>query len=94
MSLGLQSRSPLWITFAEGYESVTSGVLGTFDPTHLPNGTYQVLLEVEDWYDATTTYSQVALVHVDEGFKVGQFTVSFSDLSIPVSGLPITLTRT
>ncbi len=83
-----------WVTFAEGYESVTNAVLGTFDPTRLANGTYAMQLLVEDWLDGTTTTTLPILVHVGESFKVGHFTVAFNDLSIPVSGLPITLTRT
>jgi hypothetical protein len=33
-------------------------------------------------------------VAVDKNFKVGNFTVSFTDLQVPVGTLPITLTRT
>jgi len=89
-----------WQTFAEGEIGVTNGVLGTFDPTGLPNGAYQLQLRVTDWIDGTTLETDPVTVQVGElsgageGIKVGQFTVAFNDLSIPVSGLPITLTRT
>ena len=85
---------PRWTTFAEGNESLTNTVLGIFDPTHLANGTYAMRLQVEDWVDGTTTTTLPILVHVGESFKVGHFTIAFTDLQIPVSGLPITLTRT
>ena len=34
------------------------------------------------------------LVSVTGNLKIGNFTLSFTDLSIPVSGIPITLSRT
>jgi hypothetical protein len=38
--------------------------------------------------------SDTLAVSVDKNFKVGNFTVSFTDLAVPVGTLPITLTRT
>jgi RHS repeat-associated protein len=100
--LQYRRRSPVatsWQTFAEGEIGVTNEVLGVFDPTGLPNGAYQIQLRVTDWVDGTTIETDPVTVQVGElsgtteGIKVGQFTVAFNDLSIPVSGLPITLTR-
>ena len=34
------------------------------------------------------------LVHVDGRLKLGNFTLAFTDLTIPVAGIPITITRT
>jgi hypothetical protein len=84
-----------WKTFAEGDTEVTNSTLGTFDPTGLPNGAYEIRLRVTDWVDGATTenYPPV-IIQIGEGMKIGHFTVSFNDLQIPVSGLPITLTRT
>jgi RHS repeat-associated protein len=96
----LSAVATAWQTFAEGEANVTNNaVLGTFDPTGLPNGAYQIQLRVTDWVDGTTLETDPVMVQVGElsgtgeGIKVGQFTVAFNDLSIPVSGLPITLTR-
>jgi len=83
-----------WKTFADGNLEVTTNYLGTFDPTGLPNGIYEINLKAVDWVDGATVEYGPVIVQVGEGFKVGHFTVAFNDLQIPVSGLPITLTRT
>ena len=78
--------------FASGTTPVVNAVLGQFDPTLLLNGIYDVRLTAED------TSGNVASVtrsyEVDGGAKIGNFTLSFNDLTIPVSGIPITITRT
>ena len=81
-----------WVSFASGNSTVVDGALGIFDPTLLNNGIYEIKLEALDYYD--WIYTQSIRVVVNGGMKVGNFTVSFMDLSIPVSGLPIQITRT
>ncbi|XOV82413.1 MAG: putative Ig domain-containing protein [bacterium] len=67
-------------------------LLGQFDPTLLINGQYTLRLEV---YDAGANVSRTeATVLVEEDLKVGSFSLSFTDLAIPMSGIPITVTRT
>jgi RHS repeat-associated protein len=82
----------VWTQIATGTTNVWSGLLGVFDPTGLPNGQYDLRVTLHDlfgsWQDSETT------VLVTENNKIGHFTLSFTDLQIPVSGLPITLTRT
>src|SRR5205807_1160407 len=68
--------------------------LGTFDPTGLPNGAYEIKLNVVDWVDGTSVETSPIILQLGDAMKVGQFTLAFTDLQIPVSGLPITLTRT
>ena len=81
-----------WTTFAEGTESVNDGVLGTLDTTLLLNGLYDIRLSVED---ASGNISVAETVYQVAGnMKIGLFTISFNDLTIPVSGIPITVTRT
>jgi RHS repeat-associated protein len=79
-------------SFAQGGQSVTNGVLGTFDPTLLENGLYRVELEVVDVNGATTT--DEITVKVEGSMKVGVFSLAFNDLQVPLGGLPITVTRT
>jgi len=74
-----------------GTQNVNNGVLGKFDPSVLQNGSYVVKLtaidknglinEVEDTIDVTGD------------LKLGNFRLSFTDLEIPVSGIPISVTR-
>ncbi|MBX9627946.1 MAG: putative Ig domain-containing protein, partial [Gemmataceae bacterium] len=75
-----------------GNTSVTAGVLGKFDPSGLPNDTYVLRLTATD---AGGNVSSIeTTVDVAGDLKVGNFTLSFTDLTIPVSGLPVTVART
>jgi hypothetical protein len=78
--------------FAEGTVPVTNGVLGTLDPTTLRNGLYDVRLTAED--ASGNTSSQTVLYQLEGEMKVGNFTITFNDLTIPVAGIPITIART
>ena len=81
-----------YVTFARGTSSVTGDVLGALDPTQMRNGLYDIKLTAEDQSgnvaSTTTTYQ------AEGEMKVGNFTMSFDDLTIPVAGIPITITRT
>jgi RHS repeat-associated protein len=81
-----------WHAFSSGSGAVTDGNLGTFDPTVLLNGTYSLRLVATD--TAGQTSATVIGVVVARQMKVGNFTVSFGDLSVPVAGIPIQVTRT
>ena len=71
---------------------VSGGVLGQFDPTLLLNDLYSVRLRV---YDTGGNVSTVESVYqVDGDMKVGNFSLTFTDLEIPMSGIPITVNRT
>ena len=77
---------------ASGSTAVTNGVLEQFDPTLLINDLYDLKLTVFDLggnqAEATVT------VQVNRELKVGLFTITFQDLNIPLSGIPITINRT
>jgi large repetitive protein len=75
-----------------GTTPVTNGVLGILDPTLLPNDTYQVRLIAYDVNGHGNGVTQ--LLDVRGALKLGNFQLSFTDLEIPVGGIPITLTRT
>ncbi|AFY50369.1 RHS repeat-associated core domain protein [Nostoc sp. PCC 7524] len=75
-----------------GTQPVTNGVLGVLDPTLLLNDTYQVRLVA---YDTNNRGNGVVeLLDVKGDLKLGNFQISFADLELSVSGIPITLTRT
>jgi RHS repeat-associated protein/uncharacterized repeat protein (TIGR01451 family) len=81
-----------FVQFASGTTAVNNGTLGTFDPTVLLNGQYLVRFTTID--AAAQTATATATVDVSRNTKVGNFTLSFNDLSVPLPGLPITVTRT
>ncbi|AFY70885.1 RHS repeat-associated core domain protein [Thalassoporum mexicanum PCC 7367] len=77
---------------ASGSDTVNGAALGEFDPTVLQNDTYTLRLE------ATDVAGNIAIVdrqvNVVGELKLGNFRLSFTDLQIPVTGIPITVTRT
>ena len=91
-----------WITAATGTASVGTpasggnpaipGVLGTFDPTRLINGIYELQLRVTETTGAITTVGPVPVL-VEGNMKIGAFSVAFEDLKVPVAGIPLTITR-
>ncbi len=76
---------------ASGDTEVT-GALGQLDPTRLLNGQYVVVLEA--WDRAGHQSKAFSSIVVEGEMKLGHFSLSFEDASIPLMGLPITITRT
>ncbi len=76
---------------ATGTTPVVNGTLGSFDPTVLLNDIYTLRLTT---YDKAGNTSQASVsVQVARDQKVGNFSLAFQDLNIPVEGIPITVTR-
>ena len=81
------------VEIASGVAPVAAGgVLGTFDPTLLINGLYELKLEAID-LDGRVVEDAIAIA-VEGNMKIGHFTLSFVDLAIPLSGLDIEIIRT
>jgi RHS repeat-associated protein len=80
------------IQIGQGTSSVVNGVLGKFDPSLLANDSYTLQLTAENLGGNAITVDQS--FSVQGNLKLGNFTLSFTDLSIPVSGIPITVSRT
>ena len=81
-----------WREMFQGNSTVTDGALGTFDPTVLANGSYQIRLSATDTSGQTASIESE--IEVAGELKLGNFQLSFTDLTIPVSGIPITVART
>ncbi|MCF7962081.1 MAG: putative Ig domain-containing protein [Pirellula sp.] len=81
-----------FVEIARGTQSVNDGVLGKFDPSILQNDEYYLRLYAVDT-GGNDAESQT-LVSVAGNLKLGNFSLSFTDMTIPVSGIPITVTRT
>jgi len=86
-------------TFLTNLTQPNSGAVGsntpanlvTCDLTTLMNGVYDLRLTVNGGYTSTNTDIQLQL---DSNLKIGQFSFNQQDLVIPVSGIPLTVTRT
>lgn len=81
-----------YFRFGGGTAPVVNGELGTFDPTLLENGVYDVRLTVNDTTGQSTSESTQFIV--SGRAKIGIFTFSYTDLNIPVQGIPLTVNRT
>nr|MBA2702657.1 PKD domain-containing protein [Blastocatellia bacterium] len=81
-----------WTRFAGGNGPTLNGALGTVDPTMMLNGLFDIRLSATDSYGQTSRTTQAVIV--EQNLKVGNFTVSFSDLNIPLAGVPLEVTRT
>ncbi|NLD50014.1 MAG: RHS repeat protein, partial [Clostridiaceae bacterium] len=77
--------------FAEGTSNVKDGILGKLDPTMMRNGQYDIRLSVYDGGGYLATYVVTYIIEGEQ--KVGNFSIGFEDLTVPVSGLPITVSR-
>ena len=77
--------------FARGTTSVVNGELGTLDPSLMMNGLHEVRLTAVDTNNnqafTTTVY------RVTGNQKVGNFTLAFQDFSVPMTCMPINVTR-
>ncbi len=72
-------------TDSQGINSV-NGVLGKFDPSLLENDTYTLRLTAVDRIGNISIVEDTISVAGD--LKLGNFRLSFTDLSIPVTGIP------
>ena len=72
--------------------NIEAGEVGVFDPTLLQNDSYRVRLTATD--AGGLSASDEIVVHAAGDLKLGNFQLSFTDLTIPVGGIPINVTRT
>lgn len=75
----------------EGFAPVVSDVLATLDATLLENGLYRVRLVAEDVNGATAVAERAVRIAGDA--KVGRYRLTFLDLHVPVSGVPVRIER-
>ena len=85
------SGSNEWTSFAVGTEEVNDDVLGTFDPTLLENGLYEIQLYAENEYGVYTTVS--APVIVSGAMKPGVFNIGFTDMNSNIGGVNLSANR-
>lgn len=84
-------QSVEYTVFKESTQSVNNGVLGVFDPTLLPNGHYTILLTVET---GSAPITRELTLSVEGELKVGNFSMNFVDMDIPIYGFPLSVIRT
>ena len=80
-----------WVLFASGNEVFNNEVAGTFDPTLLQNDQYDIRLSATDISGNLTT--EQIFIGVEGQAKLGNYRLEFTDLTIPLAGIPIQITR-
>jgi RHS repeat-associated protein len=92
LKTGDNSNNLSWTLLNQGSGAVSNSSLAVFDTTLLLNGLYEIRLTTSDQF-GQNAIDEISLV-VERNLKVGQFTVSFEDMSVPVAGIPIQVIRT
>ncbi len=80
------------ILVASGNAAVNDSQVGRIDPTLLMNGQYSLVLRAED--ASGNAAQDVVAVSIEGAMKLGHFSITFEDLNLPVSGIPVTVSRT
>ncbi|MCY2984883.1 MAG: Ig-like domain-containing protein [Planctomycetota bacterium] len=78
-------------TLATGTGNVAGTAIAQLDTTVLRNGAYTLLLTAVD--SGANKTIDTASVQIEGALKLGNFNVAFLDLTVPIAGVPITLTR-
>ncbi|MCA9209961.1 MAG: RHS repeat protein, partial [Planctomycetales bacterium] len=87
----LLDESEIWKNIATGTTAKSNELLGTFDPTMILNNSYIIRLLA---HDATgRSRAEGIFVAVTGETKIGNFRLEFTDLSLPLAGIPIDITR-
>jgi RHS repeat-associated protein len=85
------SNSTEWKQIASGTQPVVNGPLAVFDPTMLPNDPY--VIRVVAYNRNGRGWAEPLPVSVCGDAKLGNFRLEFTDLQVPLVGIPITITR-
>ena len=75
-----------------GNANVEDGVLGTLDASKLENGMYEMRLTAVDSNGLASSVAQT--VRVNGLAKTGRLRLTFTDLELPLAGVPIRVSRT
>ena len=87
----IAADNPAWIRLIESSNTVSNDVLAEFDPTVLQDDSYLIRIYAQD---ISGNISVLALpIGVEAPAKLGQYSLDFTDLSLPLVGIPIEVTR-
>ena len=85
-------NDPDYRTITTSNVAATDRVLATFDPTMLTNDDYVVRVFAQDLSGNVST--KVLPLSLDGQLKLGEYNLEFTDLTVPLSGIPISIRRT
>jgi RHS repeat-associated protein len=88
----LADPNPNFVVLASGTDNVDNQKLATFDPTLLADDSYVIRLLAENINGRISAVG--VAVGVSGAAKLGNFHMEVTDLSVPLSGIPIQINRT
>lgn len=88
----LDMDDPDWVIIKTSTEEVIDGELAVFDSTLVSNDPYTIAVAAFDVNGLG--YIQPTQVYVEGNVDIGNFKIDITDLSIPLAGIPIQITRT
>jgi RHS repeat-associated protein len=80
-----------WTVFHQSTQEVINGELAVFDASNLTNDAYAIIVAGFDVNGRG--YAAPTLVYVEGNLVLGNFRLEFTDLSIPLVGIPIQVSR-
>jgi hypothetical protein len=89
--INLTADGPDYHLIAQGTANVNNAVVAKFDPTTFNDDSYVIRIRATDKGGLVTAKSTT--VSVSSNAKLGQFSLEFTDLSIPLVGIPIQVIR-
>ena len=87
----LGENDPDYILLTEGNSNIANQTVATLDPRLLANGSYFVRITAFDF--SGNGNIQGVILNVTGQNKPGDFSLEYTDLSIPLTGIPIEITR-
>ena len=87
----LAADNPAYRTLGQGTTNISHANVGRVDPTVLANGSYYLRLIAGD--SNGNTRARGFIVTIAGDLKLGRLLLPVTDLTIPVAGIPITVTR-
>lgn len=82
---------PDWELIEQRTEEVVNGEIAIFDPSKLSNDVYTVLVAA---YDVNLNgFANWTTINVEGNLTLGNFAIDLTDLEIPLSGIPISISR-
>lgn len=88
---GIDVTDPNWVAFHQGTAEVIDDELAVFDPSLVTNDPYAIIVAAFDTNGRGFVHP--TLVYVEGNVQVGNFRLEFTDLSIPLAGIPIEVNR-
>ena len=87
----LGSNEPPWKRFAQGTTTISNALIGNLDTSLIPDGSYVV--RIVAWNDIRLGWAEPLPIEIAGTVKLGRLRREFTDLKLPVGGIPFVIRR-